>query len=132
MLRRLGSRGFVRPSGNALQVVLGPIADQVAGEIRAAMGSSAQNVAIPTARESGPDIDIDPPRLIAALGGVRNVRTALANASRVCVDILDGAQVNEDELRSAGVRSIARLDANSVHLIVGRNAPAVLASLNLS
>jgi PTS system N-acetylglucosamine-specific IIC component len=34
-LRRLGARGLVRPSANTLQVVLGPIADQVAGELRA-------------------------------------------------------------------------------------------------
>ncbi len=36
-LRALGARGLVRPSADALQVVLGPIADQVAGELRAAM-----------------------------------------------------------------------------------------------
>ena len=33
-LKRLGARGVVRPSANALQVVLGPIADQVATDIR--------------------------------------------------------------------------------------------------
>lgn len=34
-LVRLGARGIVRPGGNALQVVLGPTADRVAGEMRA-------------------------------------------------------------------------------------------------
>ncbi len=38
-LKPLGSRGIVRPSANAVQVVLGPIADMVAGEIRAAIAS---------------------------------------------------------------------------------------------
>jgi N-acetylglucosamine PTS system EIICBA or EIICB component len=33
-LKRLGARGVVRPSANTLQVVIGPIADQVAGAIR--------------------------------------------------------------------------------------------------
>src|SRR6185295_14369467 len=33
-LKQLGARGILRPTPNALQVVLGPIADQVAGEIR--------------------------------------------------------------------------------------------------
>jgi PTS system N-acetylglucosamine-specific IIC component len=33
-LKRLGARGIIRSSGQGLQVVLGPIADQVAGEIR--------------------------------------------------------------------------------------------------
>jgi PTS system N-acetylglucosamine-specific IIC component len=36
-LKQLGARGVVRPSANALQVVLGPIADQVAGDIRAGL-----------------------------------------------------------------------------------------------
>ena len=36
-LARLGSRGLLRSAGTGLQVVLGPIADQVAGEIRDAM-----------------------------------------------------------------------------------------------
>src|SRR5215213_8314369 len=48
-LRALGARGIVRPGGNALQVVLGPIADQVAGELRAAASdvshASAKDVA---------------------------------------------------------------------------------------
>src|SRR6185295_4813006 len=35
-LKSLGARGIVRPGGDSVQVVLGPIADQVAGEIRAA------------------------------------------------------------------------------------------------
>ncbi|MDR6628011.1 N-acetylglucosamine-specific PTS transporter subunit IIBC, partial [Caulobacter segnis] len=38
-LKALGARGIVRPSDKALQVVLGPIADTVAGEIRAALGA---------------------------------------------------------------------------------------------
>jgi PTS system N-acetylglucosamine-specific IIC component len=36
-LKALGARGVVKPSDKALQVVLGPIADGVAGEIRAAL-----------------------------------------------------------------------------------------------
>ncbi|MGB6309954.1 MAG: N-acetylglucosamine-specific PTS transporter subunit IIBC, partial [Steroidobacteraceae bacterium] len=36
-LRRLGARGTLRQAAQGLQVVLGPIADQVAGQIRAAL-----------------------------------------------------------------------------------------------
>src|SRR5882724_11126262 len=39
-LKRLGVRGVVRPSANTLQVVVGAIADQVAGEIRAVLRSA--------------------------------------------------------------------------------------------
>src|SRR5688572_2733402 len=40
-LKALGARGVVRPSPDALQVVLGPQADQVAGEIRAHLAAGA-------------------------------------------------------------------------------------------
>ncbi len=38
-LKRLGARGVLRPSATALQVVVGPTADQLASEIREAMAS---------------------------------------------------------------------------------------------
>jgi PTS system N-acetylglucosamine-specific IIC component len=41
-LARLGSRGLLRSSNTGLQVVLGPIADQVAGEIRDAIRQAAE------------------------------------------------------------------------------------------
>jgi N-acetylglucosamine PTS system EIICBA or EIICB component len=47
-LKRLGARGLVKPSANALQVVVGTNADQVAGEIKAelkARGGSAGTAA---------------------------------------------------------------------------------------
>jgi PTS system N-acetylglucosamine-specific IIC component len=128
-LRRLGARGFVRPSESALQVVLGPIADQVAGEIRTAKETYARTSASAPSAPISMAEPVDSRRLIAALGGVGNIRAALANTSRVCIEILDANQVIEGELRSAGVRSVARVDATTVHLIVGRNASAILASL---
>ena len=39
-LRQLGARGMVRPAPQALQVVIGTVADQLAGEIRAALHSA--------------------------------------------------------------------------------------------
>jgi N-acetylglucosamine PTS system EIICBA or EIICB component len=130
VLRSLGSRGFVRPSDRALQVVVGPIADQVAGEIRAAMGTTAVSVAAPVAAPIAiTGSSLDAPALLAALGGAANVRNVSANASRLCIDLAEASRVAEDALRRAGVRSFARLDRHTVHLIVGAAAPATLASL---
>src|SRR5207237_8655354 len=46
-LKRLGARAAVKVSSNALQVVLGPIADQVADEIRAQLRAEAAGGAAP-------------------------------------------------------------------------------------
>src|SRR3984957_19369226 len=45
MLKRLGARGILRSSAQGLQVVLGPTADQVAGEMRGALRSAPLKVA---------------------------------------------------------------------------------------
>jgi N-acetylglucosamine PTS system EIICBA or EIICB component len=116
-------------------VVLGPIADQVAGEMRDAAGSRSteQPIRVTDAKVSSMSAlgasALDAAQLVAALGGVRNLRRASANATRLCIDVSDAGVVDDDALRRAGVRSIARLDAHSIHLIVGAAAPATLASL---
>ena len=46
-LKRLGARGVLRSATQGLQVVLGPIADQVAGEIRDALRAGPPNAAAP-------------------------------------------------------------------------------------
>jgi N-acetylglucosamine PTS system EIICBA or EIICB component len=131
-LRSLGARGFVRPSDRALQVVVGPIADQVAGEIRASLGGAGTqpqpSVPVPVSLHAT-TVALDASRLLPALGGATNLRNATANASRVCLDLVDGGKISESALRDAGVRSIARLDANTIHLILGASAPATLAAL---
>jgi PTS system N-acetylglucosamine-specific IIC component len=132
-LRTLGARGFVRPSERALQVVLGPMADQVAGEIRAAIGARAlaapATIATPIASVGLP---LDANALLAALGGPSNVRGMTGNASRLCIDLADMSRIGEGALRRAGVRSLARLDPHTVHLIVGAGAPATLAAMKLA
>jgi len=47
-MKALGARGFVRPSATALQVVIGPNADQVAGEIREALKAGVTGTEVRT------------------------------------------------------------------------------------
>lgn len=53
-LTRLGARGVVRPSATALQVVIGPTADQLASEIREAMASMPRESLMPAASHAKP------------------------------------------------------------------------------
>jgi N-acetylglucosamine PTS system EIICBA or EIICB component len=108
------------------------MADQVAGEIRAAMGSHVPTRApVSSTTTASRGFSLDPASLFAALGGAGNVRGITANASRLCVDLADTAHIAEDALRRAGVRSLARLDPHTVHLIVGPGAPDALAAIKL-
>ena len=46
-LKALGARGVIRPSEKAIQIVLGPIADQVAGDMRKVVARGAPQAPAP-------------------------------------------------------------------------------------
>ena len=129
-LKALGARGVVRPSDKALQVVLGPVADQVAGEIRAAMGrpappkpaatKAAAAVALPTAID-----DSRAEGLVSALGGFSNVETVGACSSRLRLVVRDNAAVDEAALRALDSRGVVRVGERSVHVVLGPDAERI-------
>ena len=142
-LKRLGVRGLVRPSANALQVVVGAVADQVAGEIRSALHACASSAALPEAAALAPGTPApavpaaqrlarpapDAGALLAALGGRANVRAVQAAASRLRVSVGDAALIDRAAIRGLGLRGIATPAAGCVHVIVGPAAEAACAGL---
>lgn len=127
-LKALGARGIVRPSDKALQVVLGPIADTVAGEIRAALGApvsapnaSAASVSAPNASPSR-EVDRQAGALLAALGGAANLTALGACSSRLRVVLADPDAVNDPALATAAPRGLVRVNQNTFHIIIGPDA----------
>ena len=135
-LKRLGSRGLLRSGATGLQVVLGPIADQVAGEIRDAMRADAGTKA--TRHEAHPRHDApqdapsrheapphqDAPAMLAALGGRGNVGDVEILAGRLSMRIADPKAVDERALIALGVRGVARPTAGSIQLLIPGSAEA--------
>lgn len=121
VLRSLGARGLVRPSRATLQVVLGPIADQVAGEIRDA-------VAAPAAAKAPP---IDAEAWLAALGGRANVTAGGVCSTRLYLTLSDPRAVDDAKLRGLGARALARPGPASLHVLVGGMAEALGVALRL-
>ncbi len=109
-LRQLGARGVIAVGSHGLQVVLGPIADQVAGEIRAHL-ARAQSQASPV--ESLPV----PQRLRDALGGADNVVQAEARGGRVLITLRDATRLQLDALRALPLRGVAQTGSGVVHLL---------------
>jgi len=133
-LKALGARGIVRPSERALQVVLGPIADQVAGEIRAAMGGAGVARAA-TAPEPQPAVEagdrVMAERLVAALGGARNIETLGSCTSRLRVVVLDPLAIDEAALKTLGARGVARIGERTIHVVMGPQADALAEAIRL-
>jgi PTS system N-acetylglucosamine-specific IIC component len=148
-LRSLGARGLVRPSAEALQVVVGATADQLAGEMRAALQSgdlagaadAAATHAVAPVRASSPGSGAitaqlsgeawagDAAAVLTALGGRDNVREVSTAASRLRIGIADAARLDRAALGSLGLRGVAVPRSNCVHLLVGPEAEVAAAAL---
>jgi PTS system N-acetylglucosamine-specific IIC component len=139
MLAKLGAMGVVRPSPTAVQVVLGPIADQVAGEIRAHLrGGAIAEPAMPTviaaatAGAAAAAADVAPismAALLAALGGAGNVADIEERAGRVLVRVVQPARIDNRALETLVVRGMALTPTGVVHLLLGPQAGSVAAGL---
>ena len=136
-LKALGARGVVKPSDKALQVVLGPIADTVAGEIRGAIATggagpsptTAARLAAPAAPAASPSpSEADrskAERLVQALGGPGNLRDVAAVSSRLRIVVLDPANIDQPAVHAAGVRGVTRVAEDTLHLIIGPEAERI-------
>ena len=91
---------------------MGPIADQVAGEIRAALRSGTAAEASGAAAEA----------FLAALGGRGNVVELATAAGRLLIRIVQPGSVDESALKKLGIRGIARSAADSIQILTAGSA----------
>ncbi len=129
-LAALGARGVVRPSATAVQVVLGPIADQVAGEMRRRLRLSAVPAeSAPAAAAVAPATAVSAAPFLAALGGAGNVGAVSAAAGRLLVELKDPGMLDRAALAGLGVRGIALPTTGSAQFILGTMAEPTAAAL---
>jgi PTS system N-acetylglucosamine-specific IIC component len=134
-LKSLGARGFVRPSQETLQVVVGPIADQLASSIRGGLKlptAAAPAAALPispTAVTTDASIEEMARGLIQSLGGAANIRDLRLAASRVCISLNDAFVPGQPE-QVSGVRGIARPAPKSLHVLAGPLSASLFAAVD--
>lgn len=114
-LRSLGARGVVRPGGDAVQVVLGPIADMVAGELRDELRTPAAAPASPAPTAPASVALAEP--LAAALGGHGNVAGAGLAGGRLRVELLDPSAIDRAALTAAAPRGWSSPAPGVVHIL---------------
>ena len=115
-LKALGSRGMIKPAAGSVQVVLGPEAELIADEIRAALANPQA-----AATDGG--------ALKDALGGAANIRTVeVVAGSRLRVELADASRINEGNLKALGVSGVMAMPGNLVHLVVEGGDPSQFAS----
>ena len=123
-LKKLGARGVVRPAAGSLQVVVGPVADQLAGDIRKSMreGGGAPRVAPPV-----PKADVT--ALARAFGGQSNLAAVEVFSTRLKLTLKDAAAVDAAALRAAGFRGSVQVAPATWHVIVGPDAESAALAL---
>jgi len=124
-LKGLGSKGMIWPGEKDLQVVLGPIADQVATEMRVAAAAPSATLA-----HTGP-APLDVARLLAALGGAGNVQSIDACSSRLRLSLADTTAADDAALRAAGARGLVRPGPGILQVILGPAAERVADQLRV-
>lgn len=125
-LKALGAMAVVRPgNGGSLQVVVGPMADSIADEIRLAMPGfvAAEPAAVaPVDKLAAVNIQ-EGEKWLNALGGWANVRQLEAVAiTRLRVELGDDSVLSEDQLVALGCQGITQLDSGVWHLLIGDKA----------
>lgn len=142
-LKALGAKGVVRPAADSVQVVLGPEADLVADELRAALRLLAPDEAARAQPPRvAPPLRVAPPPTppaapvadraswVAGFGGEQNLRAVDAVATtRLRVEVLDAARVDEPALRQLGAQGVMRFSSTLVHVVVGPQANEVARAL---
>jgi PTS system N-acetylglucosamine-specific IIC component len=142
-LKALGARGVVRPSPRDIQVVLGPIADQVAREINQALETSrADEGPRPVARWSPPDglqstarpedRLPDPGPWLRAMGGAANIRHVRVASSRLRLLVADDDAVDIVGLEALGARGLVRPGQGVWHVVLGPAAEPLGASFDVA
>ena len=124
-LKRLGARGILRPSASGVQVVLGPIADAVAMEMRAAVESgpiaataraAASVTAAPVQEVAAKAQTSLPDTLVRAMGGADNIVSASHHAGRWRVVLVDPAR--QVGTAPGQARTIATVAPDIVHILI--------------
>jgi PTS system N-acetylglucosamine-specific IIC component len=111
-LRSLGARGIVLPGGDSVQIVLGPVADQVASEIRAAASAVSSQA----------------PAGLADVLGPAGIRSVEVRGSRLLVDLDDPSRLSPSDLARLGARGWVKV-AGGVQVIIGPGVEAAAEAL---
>ena len=133
-LKALGAKGVVRPGVDSLQVILGPIAESIAQEMRALQGDAPAAAAAQGSKkkkkkkapqgEAAVALEAQVDRWLAALGGAENVTSVEGFPSgRVRLTLAGEGDIDEAALAAADVKGVMRLPDRVMHLLVGPEAP---------
>lgn len=125
-LKELGAHGVIHPTANAVQVVVGPAADQLAGVMREHLGVVTETEAsagpLPPANREAFNPKVLPEHLYEAFGGKDNLRKAESLAGRLRIEVTDRDKVNDAGLATPDVRDVVWTSERVAHVLTERSS----------
>ncbi|HVV69711.1 MAG TPA: N-acetylglucosamine-specific PTS transporter subunit IIBC [Gammaproteobacteria bacterium] len=134
-LKALGAHGVLRPGAESVQVVLGPKADIIADQIRAALAGMPKTAVaekpIYPAVNSQTAVVADSQFLsndmvekwLNALGGAGNLKSIEAVATtRLRVRVEDASQVIANSISALGAEGVMSVATDVIHVVIGADA----------
>jgi len=129
-LSRLGAMGVVKPSPTAAQVILGPVADQIASTLRRRLGQSASPATGTETSSSSARVKALPlSPLCEFLGGRDNIASVRTGSSRLILHLRDIERFRPDTPLIPGVRGVGLTRAGAVHLLLDRDPESTAEAL---
>jgi PTS system N-acetylglucosamine-specific IIC component len=132
-LKALGAMAIVRPgNGGSLQIVVGPLADSIADELRDALPLAAKSSAADThaAPETHKPVDVSQAtQWFKALGGKGVVDVECVALTRLRVQLKDGQSLAATQLEALGSQGVRSLGNGVWHVLVGENAQGLSEAL---
>lgn len=146
-LKALGAKGVIRPGADGMQVILGPMAETIAEEIKklrdtepisvpVASRSTASGAASATTIAAEPKATAPvetngaqlAPRYLAALGGRDNIKSVNASGTRLRVTLANRGLVSDQQLFALGAEGVARPGADVVQIFI-KDAETIAAEM---
>jgi PTS system N-acetylglucosamine-specific IIC component len=132
-LKALGAMAIVRPgNGGSLQIVVGPLADSIADELRDALPLAAKSSAADThaAPQTHKPVDVSQAtQWFKALGGKGVVDVECVALTRLRVQLKDGQSLAATQLEALGSQGVRSLGNGVWHVLVGENAQGLSEAL---
>jgi PTS system N-acetylglucosamine-specific IIC component len=132
-LKALGAMAIVRPgNGGSLQIVVGPLADSIADELRDALPLAAKSSAADTHAAPQTQNPVDASKAtqwFKALGGKGVVDVECVALTRLRVQLKDGQSLAATQLEALGSQGVRSLGNGVWHVLVGENAQGLSEAL---
>jgi PTS system N-acetylglucosamine-specific IIC component len=132
-LKALGAMAIVRPgNGGSLQIVVGPLADSIADELRDALPLAAKSSAADTHAAPQTQKPVDASKAtqwFKALGGKGVVEVECVALTRLRVQLKDGQSLAATQLEALGSQGVRSLGNGVWHVLVGENAQGLSEAL---